>query len=117
MTPEEQSADQHFEADLKAVCIHEAGHFEMSIAAGVSAVIRVDVNADGNLTGGWCFHNFEAPKFETSCIGWGGEIACALCGCVYRHSPQHLFPLTEEYLDRFFEECTFYLGHGGFRDS
>ena len=103
----ETAADEQFESDLAAIAVHEAGHFEVSIALGIPATMRIDIDDAGNLRGGWCFQDFEGPPFENSCIAWAGIIAENLCGRIYRHSAHLLFPLNEEHLIRWHSEASF----------
>ena len=111
MNDETKTLDPQFESDLAAIAVHEAGHFEASIALGIPATMRVDLDDAGNLRGGWCFQDFEGPPFENSCIAWAGIIAEYLCGRIYRHSAQLLFPLNEEHLIRWHSEASFFLNH------
>jgi len=71
---------------LAAIAVHEAGHFEASIALGIPATMRIDIDDAGNLRGGWCFQDFEGPPFENSCIAWAGIIAENLSGLSPRHT-------------------------------
>jgi hypothetical protein len=111
MNDETKTLDPQFESDLAAIAVHEAGHFEASIALGIPATMRIDLDDAGNLRGGWCFQDFEGPPFENSCIAWAGIIAENLCGRIYRHSAQLLFPLNEEHLIRWHSEASFFLNH------
>ena len=105
----DKTPDQQFEADLQAVCIHEAGHFEVCLAFGVPATMKVVIDDNGSIREGLCWQGFELPKYETSVFTWAGVVAEHLCKCIYRHSPQLLFPLDDEHLVRWHHEASFFL--------
>jgi len=104
-----ETPDQ-FEADLEALTIHEAGHWHASVAFGIPAAMRIDMDAEGHLVGGWCFRDFHGSKFEGACIGWAGVMAEHMLNRVWRHRTPLLFsPLTEANLSKFHWEASFFL--------
>jgi len=109
---------EQFEASLTAIAVHEAGHFECSIALAIPATMRLTVDAEGNLSGGFCERDFSGSDFDRSCVSWAGIIAENLCARHCRCSAKSLFPLNEEYLFRWHEEISFFLSRGeGFSTS
>jgi hypothetical protein len=105
----DKTLDLQFEADLQAVAIHESGHFEACLALGVPATMKIEIDDAGNIREGLCWQGFELPKYETSVFSWAGVVAEHLSGCIYRFSPQILFPLDAERLFRWHGEASFFL--------
>jgi hypothetical protein len=113
-----KTPDELAEADLRAIAVHEMGHFHLLLALNIPGTVEMQIDDNGTILGGCCFNEFAAPTFESACYGWAGIVAEHICGTVYRHGPQLMFPLNEDALTKWHHEAAYYLNvPGKFSDS
>lgn len=71
--------------------------------------MKIDVDDEARMRGGWCFRDFRGNRFEAACIGWAGIEAEHLLNHVDRLRTPLLFPLTETTIAKWHWEALYFL--------